>query len=106
MAERESEDRSVEECLILDSDKVGAMDELYDDRGGGWIDDGDILRGGDWSPGMGVSKINYCVDGDDFISVQIVLGDDDNEVPLRKHGGTGGTCRAWRLQAEDYIRSV
>ena len=54
MEELESEDRSVDECLILDNEKVGAMDELYDDRGGGWIDDGDILREGDWSPGMGV----------------------------------------------------
>ena len=53
------------------------MHELYDDRGGGWIDDGDILREGDWSPGMGVFKINYCIEGDEFISLQIVLGDDD-----------------------------
>ena len=63
MEERESEDRSVEECLILDNEKVGAMDDVYDERGGGWIDDGDILRE-DWSPGMGVKKINYCIDDD------------------------------------------
>ena len=46
---------------------------------------------------MGVVAVNYCVDGDTYISMQIVVGNDEEEIPLRKHGGVGGECRKWRL---------
>jgi len=97
MKERDAEARTVEECLILDTDKVGAVHDLYDKRGGGYIDDGDILIE-KWSPGMGIVALNYCEDGDDYVSMQLVVGDGKNEeIPLRKHGGAGGKCRRWRL---------
>ena len=101
----DEEERSVEDCLIVDKEHVGAIDELYDDFGGGWIDDGDVLKK-KWSPGMGVVAINYCADGDLFKSMQVVVGNDEEEIKLRKHGGKGGKCRKWRLQAEDYIRDI
>jgi len=95
--------KSVEECLILDDDHVGALDELYDD--GEWIDDGEVLLE-KWTPGMGVVAVNYCTDDDMFISMQVVVGNEEEEIKLRKHGGKGGKCRKWRLQPDDYIRDI
>ena len=60
---------------------------------------------------MGVRAINYCVNAQDntFKALQIIVGkegDASSEVALRKHGGEGGACRQWRLEAGDYIRNV
>ena len=30
----------------------------------------------------------------------------DNWIPLRKHGSSGGTCRRWILDQDDYISNV
>ena len=60
--------KTADECLILDSDKVGAIHEVYDSRGGGYIDDGEVLRE-QWSPGMGVKKIAYCLEDEEFVSL-------------------------------------
>ena len=56
---------------------------------------------------MGVKAVNYCIsDNDTFSSMQLIVGDSDVSINLRKHGEAGGECRQWRLQAEDYIRTV
>ena len=56
---------------------------------------------------MGVKAVNYCVSDDDvFKSMQVIVGNDEREVKLRKHGGSGGTCRQWRLADDDYIRMI
>ena len=32
--------------------------------------------------------------------------DEDEEILLFKHGGTGGTCRRWTLNDHDYINQI
>ena len=53
---------------MLDTDKIGAIHEAFDGKGGGYIDDGEVLRE-KWTPGMGIVAVNYCVDGDEFKSI-------------------------------------
>ena len=79
----DDETRSVEDCLITDVDHIGDMNAIYDDLGGNWIDDGDILKE-QWTPGMGVVAIKYCSDEDnkDFKSIQVVVGNDEEEIKL------------------------
>ena len=103
----DDENRSVEDCLITDVDHIGDMGLIYDDLGGNWIDDGDILKE-QWTPGMGVVAIKYCSDEDnkDFKSIQVVVGNDEEEIKLQRHGNFGGKCRMWRLQPDDYIREI
>ena len=61
---------------------------------------------------MDVRAINYCLDQETkgFISMQVVLGhpgiDDDEEVLLLKHGGTGGRCLRWTLNDHDFITRI
>ena len=72
-----------------------------------WIDDGEILKAGEWEPGMGVQAIRYCVDeAEIFLSMQVIVGNEDVRIPLQKHGGPGGTCMEWRLVVDDYITKV
>ena len=67
-----------------------------------------------WQHGWDMRALNYCVDtvyeGGRFKSMQVVLGHEDvpndPEIPLQRHGGTGGECYTWRLPDHDYIVRV
>ena len=58
---------------------------------------------------MGVYQIRYCVtEKDTYAALQVVLGDAQNQLKLRKHGvpGNNAKCHAVTLEPEDYIREV
>ena len=61
---------------------------------------------------MDVRAINYCINSNfgTFKSMQVVLGHSgikgDTEVKLLKHGGTGGKCKRWSLNDQDYIERI
>ena len=64
-----------ESCLLLDLERVGAMDEVFPN--GNWVNDGEVLKD-QWKSGTGIYAINYCVGDDEFFgSVQIIVGTED-----------------------------
>lgn len=53
---------TAEECLLKDPKLVEfGHHDIHDHRGGGYVDDGEILLEGGWKTGMDVYAINYCV---------------------------------------------
>ena len=100
---------------MKDSEHVSGVKETAQLNGmenGNWIDDGEVLLE-EWSPGMGIRAVNYCVDDEDgwFLSMQLMVGDSKEEdieewYKLRKHGAAGGSCYRWLLNPDDYIRRV
>ena len=38
--------------------------------------------------------------------MQVVVGNDEKELSLRKHGGDGGKCRAFQIADDDYIVNI
>ena len=73
----------VSDCILKDAEKVGAIHDAF--TRGGYIDDREVLIE-KWSPSMGIVAVNYCTKKDEFRSLQLVVGKDDIEIPLRKHG--------------------
>ena len=99
--------KTAEECLHKDERFLNAH-ESYGILSGIWFDDGEVLLAGEWETGMHVKRINYCLteEDDKFISMQVVVGNDTKELSLRKHGGEGGACRAFKLDENDYILDI
>ena len=68
---------------------------------GGWVDDDAILLE-NWTPGMNIRAVNYCVKDSGyskgiFLSMQLMVGNPESKDPndwisLRKHGEDGGSC--------------